>query len=136
MRLSVRNAILPTVFLFTLTAASAQEPQTEPPAASAAPEVSAAQPDPQFGRRPREKSPQDIEMERRQAKALNKERHEDLKKDTDKLLELAQQLKGHVDKTNENMLSLDVIKKAEEIEKLAKRVKEKMKGYWGPAVNP
>jgi len=47
--------------------------------------------------------------------------------DADKLLELATQLKEYVDKTDENMLSLDVIKKAEEIEKLSKSVKEKMK---------
>jgi hypothetical protein len=34
-----------------------------------------------------------------------------------------------VDKSNEHTLSLDVVKKADEIEKLAKSVKEKMKGY-------
>jgi hypothetical protein len=33
-----------------------------------------------------------------------------------------------VDKTNEHTLSVDVIKKAEEIEKLAHTVREKMKG--------
>jgi hypothetical protein len=32
-----------------------------------------------------------------------------------------------VDKTNENTLSLEVIKKADEIEKLAKEVRKKMK---------
>jgi hypothetical protein len=37
-------------------------------------------------------------------------------------------LKQSVDKSDENVLSLDVIKKAEEIEKLARSVKEKMKG--------
>ena len=51
-----------------------------------------------------------------------------LRKDTEKLLELASQLKMNVDRTNPNMLSLDVIKKAQEIEKLAKSVREKMKG--------
>ncbi len=62
------------------------------------------------------------------AKKLNLKRQQDLKKDTDKLLELATQLKQYVDKTNENTLSLEVIRKAEEIEKLAHSVKEKMKG--------
>jgi len=38
-------------------------------------------------------------------------------------------LKQYVDKSNENVLSLDVLKKAEAIEKLARSVKEKMKGY-------
>jgi hypothetical protein len=33
-----------------------------------------------------------------------------------------------VDKSNKDMLSIEVIKKAEEIEKLAHAVKEKMKG--------
>jgi hypothetical protein len=36
-------------------------------------------------------------------------------------------LKQYVDKSNENTLSLDVVRKAEEIEKLAHSVKEKMK---------
>ena len=61
-------------------------------------------------------------------KKLNLRRQENIKKDTEKLLELATELKQYVDKTNENMLSMDVIKKADEIEKLAKSVKEKMKG--------
>ena len=64
------------------------------------------------------------DMEKRAAK----ERVAALKSDTDKLLKLSVELKGYVDKSNENVLSLDVIKKAEEIEKLAKSVKEKMKG--------
>ncbi len=63
------------------------------------------------------------------AKQENLKREQDLKKDTDKLLELATQLKQYVDKTNENTLSVDVIKKAEEIEKLARSVKDKMRRY-------
>ena len=46
----------------------------------------------------------------------------------DKLLALATELKTDVDKTNQNILSMDVIKKADEIEKLAHSVKERMKG--------
>jgi len=65
-----------------------------------------------------------------QLKRLNAARQAALKKDTDKLLQLATELKHSVDKTNEQTLSLDVVKKAEEIEKLAKSIKEKMKsGY-------
>lgn len=70
-----------------------------------------------------------IRMRKDMAKKANIERHESLKRDTDRLLDLAQQLKNQVDKSNENQLSLDVLKKAEEIEKLAHNVKEKMKGY-------
>jgi hypothetical protein len=62
------------------------------------------------------------------AKRANLERHALLKTDTDKLVKLAMELKDAVDKSNENVLSLDVLKKAEEIEKLAHSVKDKMKG--------
>ena len=47
--------------------------------------------------------------------------------DTDKLFQLATELKAAVDKTNENLLSLEVVRKADEVEKLAKKVREKMK---------
>jgi hypothetical protein len=62
------------------------------------------------------------------AKKANQERQADLKRDTEKLLKLATELKEYVDKTNENVLSLNVLKKAEQIEKLAHSVKDKMKG--------
>jgi hypothetical protein len=68
-----------------------------------------------------------VRLEKEQAKRRNKARFESLKRDTDKLLELATELKQDVDRSDENVLSLDVIKKAEEIEKLAKQVKGKMK---------
>lgn len=61
-------------------------------------------------------------------KKAAKQRVAALKSDTDKLLKLSVELKAYVDKSDENVLSLDVIKKADEIEKLAKSVKEKMKG--------
>lgn len=61
-------------------------------------------------------------------KKAAKERVAALKTDTDKLLKLSVELKSYVDKSNENVLSLEVVKKAEEIEKLARSVKDKMKG--------
>jgi hypothetical protein len=61
-------------------------------------------------------------------KKQNLQRQQELKKDAEKLLELATELKQSVDKSNENTLSLDVIRKADQIEKLAKSVKDKMKG--------
>jgi len=67
-------------------------------------------------------------MEKDMAKKANQERQAALKRDSEKLLKLSTELKEYVDKSNENMLSVDVIKKAEEIEKLAHSVKEKMKG--------
>jgi hypothetical protein len=68
------------------------------------------------------------QIEHDMAKKAAKERVAALKTDTDKLLKLSVELKAYVDKSDENVLSLDVIKKADEIEKLAKSVKEKMKG--------
>ena len=118
------------VVLFCSPAPSAGQqsgPMKSPPVADA----SASAPQPQI--RPlgpqEEKDPVAQEMEKRRKKALNKERFNDLKRDTDKLLELATELKTHVDKADENMLSLDVLKKTEQIEKLAKSVRDKMKGY-------
>ena len=70
-------------------------------------------------------------LERMQEKASlsrNAERQKKLVTDTETLLRLATELKRDVDKTDKNTLSVDVIKKAEEIEKLAHNVKERMKG--------
>lgn len=67
------------------------------------------------------------QMQRDAQKKWNKERQAKLKADTDKLLQLSTELKQQVDKSNENILSLEVIKKAEEIEKLAKNVRERMR---------
>ena len=76
-------------------------------------------------------TPSDVWTEQQQkelAKRANVQRQQEIKKDTEKLLELATELKQSVDKSSENTLSLDVVKKAEQIEKLARAVKEKMKG--------
>lgn len=75
--------------------------------------------------------PAEIEAQRKQQNQANKDRQASLKKDTDQLFKLATELKSSVDKTTEYTLSLEVIKKADEIERLAKNVKDKMKasGY-------
>jgi isoleucyl-tRNA synthetase len=76
----------------------------------------------------------DIEREMRyqQYKELNKERQKKIRDDTEKLFQLATELKAAVEKSNENVLSVDVVRKAGEVEKLAKRVKENMKESMGP----
>lgn len=68
------------------------------------------------------------QMQAQQTRSRNSERQKRLVADTDKLLTLATQLKQEVDKTNKDVMSVDVIKKADEIEKLAHSVKERMKG--------
>lgn len=72
------------------------------------------------------------ELQYQQYKELNKKRQQDIRDDTAKLLQLATELKAAVDKSNENTLSLDVVRKAGEVEKLAKRVKENMKESIAP----
>jgi hypothetical protein len=66
----------------------------------------------------------DADME----KLRNLERQKKLVADTERLLSLATELKTDMDKTTKDTLSLDVVRKADEIEKLAHSVKERMKG--------
>ncbi|MFZ3214065.1 MAG: hypothetical protein WA188_21355 [Terriglobales bacterium] len=73
-------------------------------------------------------SPAELEMKQRVQKARAQERFAQIKKDTDHLLELATQLKKSVDEASDQTLSLEVIRKAEQIEKLAKQVRQKMAG--------
>jgi hypothetical protein len=68
------------------------------------------------------------QTEEAQAKLRNVERQKKLQEDTAKLLSLANELKADVDKSTKDTLSMDVVRKADEIEKLAHSVKEKMKG--------
>jgi hypothetical protein len=64
----------------------------------------------------------------KQEKLQNDDRQKQLVADTEKLLQLATELHTDVAKTNKNVLSVDVIKRADEIEKLAHSVKVKMRG--------
>ncbi len=75
----------------------------------------------------RDPVPDHTRIAERQAIAANDERQKKLMADTEKLLALATELKTDVDKSTKDTLSIDVIKKADEIEKLARSVKEKMK---------
>jgi hypothetical protein len=66
------------------------------------------------------KSPTKIRLE---------ENQRDIKKDIEKLFDLAAQLKGQVEKTDATaVLSMAMVKKAEEIERLAHQIKELAKG--------
>lgn len=58
--------------------------------------------------------------------AANAERKKEIASDSTKLLKLATELKAEVDKTNKDTLNMKVVRKADEIEKLAHSVKEKM----------
>ena len=67
------------------------------------------------------------EMQERQFKRLRQEHQQQLIDDTARLLQLATALKAEVDKGNQPTLPTDVLKQADEISKLAKRVSERIK---------
>ena len=86
---------------------------------------------PQHRDEPPPRDPTLEKMKKNAEKQRNQQRQSALKKDTDQLFQLATDLKKAVDSSNENVLSVEVIRKTEQIEKLAKSVREKMKaeGY-------
>ena len=103
--------------LHTLSAAQLQQPQM--------PTIPSP---PGFGEPPNPADPMQRQQQQRMEKARNVDRQKQLERDTDKLFELAKQLKEEVNKSNKDTLSVDVVKKAAEIEKLAKSVKDRMRG--------
>lgn len=60
-------------------------------------------------------------------KAHNEDRRKRMLADTEKLLALSTELKVYLEKSTRDELSLDVIRKAQEIEKLAHDVQQRMK---------
>ena len=73
---------------------------------------------------PQHKTPED-KLKAEQMKQA--ERHKRVAADAAKLVELANDLKAKVDQAPNDQLSLDVMRKAADIEKLAHDVKERMK---------
>lgn len=69
-------------------------------------------------------------IEQEQIARIVAQRQTQLRIDTEKLVALTAELKQHVDKAGANILSMDVIKKAQEIQKLAKSVQDKMKNAY------
>lgn len=75
---------------------------------------------------------QQMEMREQQNKAqnyaaANAERRKQIADDSARLLKLAADLRAEVDNTGKDTLSLNIIRRADEIERLAHDVKEKMK---------
>jgi hypothetical protein len=84
------------------------------------------------GQLPRGQTKEETQLPADQVKAMEQarqqQRYKDMKRDSEKLLELATELKQEVDRSGEGTLSLNVVKKAEQIEKLARSVKTHMRG--------
>jgi hypothetical protein len=67
---------------------------------------------------------EEVPMPRRDPKEQLRENQKNLRRDADRLLQLAQELKEQADNTEQtNVLSLSLVHKAEEVEKLAKQIK-------------
>lgn len=67
------------------------------------------------------------DVQKQQAQAANLQRQVEIRRDTEKMLQLTSELKDYLEKTGQGVVSMDAIKKAEQIEKLAHSVKSKMK---------
>jgi hypothetical protein len=93
-------------------ALTAQQGQSVPPAS------------PSLSQRP---SGQNADAPGANAKAPLDPKKAQLKADSEALAKAAAELKVLLAKTNENAMSLEVIKKAEEVQRLAKQVQKEMK---------
>ncbi len=101
------------IFSIAASASSGQDPFPKAPTPLQAGEDEAPA-------NPNAKSPSKVRLE---------ENQKDIKKDIEKLFALASQLKQQVEKTDATaVLSLAMVKKAEEIERLARQIKERAKG--------
>ncbi len=67
------------------------------------------------------------DTQKQQALAASQQRQLEIRRDTDKMAELTQELKDYLLKSDQGVVSVDAIKKAEQIEKLAHSIKSKMK---------
>jgi hypothetical protein len=73
-------------------------------------------------------------MRKKNLETMNKQRFLQVKQDSEKLLELATEIHGEMDDANENVLSVKVVRDAQEAERLSKEIHEKMSEYIGPGV--
>lgn len=111
-------------FLIAGTFADAAPQSTTPPAQTQARPTSPGPPTLDGSTEP---DPMTRRVTEQQALKRNTQRQDQIISDSAKLLALAQELKVEVDKSNKNTLALNVVKKAEEIEKLSKSIKERMR---------
>ena len=78
---------------------------------------------------PNDESENGLNSAPRANKAMLEQRQKDIKKEIERLYSLASELKAEVEKTDATTtLSLGMVKKAEEIEKLARQIKDNAKG--------
>ena len=123
--LSCKSWTCRTVALFCLFLGAAGGTLSGPPpqkpgskrASSLLQEMPPAEPEPPQG------------LSQKQKRDLLKANFEQMKRDADALAALAKSLQEDLAKSNENVLSLHVVEKAEKIERLAKKIKGTARGY-------
>lgn len=76
---------------------------------------------------PPQKSSTSSEADSKTPLTPEEKKRAELRADTEKLYQLTQELKAEVAKSNKDTLSVSVIKKAQEIEQLARSIKERSK---------
>lgn len=111
---SFRAALSALLLPFPAWLSSSQKPNPPPPLPGQKPQD------------PREEGPLEHKPD---PHALLKENQKNIKRDVERLAELAEELKQEVDKTDSaDVLSIPLLKKAEEIEKLAKAIRNRARG--------
>ena len=68
-------------------------------------------------------------LTRKQRRGLMKANFEKMKRDAGQLADLAKAIQEELSKSNENILSLDIVDKADKIEKLARKIKGTARGF-------
>ena len=81
--------------------------------------------------RPQRPEPEDIKLPngKNQKDEILKADHRKNVSDADRLIELSQQLKEALEKNTEHVLALDDLKRLDEIEKLAKRIRSRIRRF-------
>jgi hypothetical protein len=127
MRLGQLRATLVALMLLAARGSAVAQAQKEasPQQNSSAASEAQSQTSTQTDQKPSEPERKQTEPSKPMTPAEARQAH--LLADTQKLYQLTQELKAEVAKSNKDTLSIAIIKKAEEVEKLAKNLKERMR---------
>jgi len=109
-RRSFLGSVVPAALVVGTAVANAQSRQQQPPRPG----------------QPEEPKPPDLKPD---ARLLLKQNQKDIKRDVQRLFELAEDLKKEVEKTDSvEVLSIPLLRKVEEIEKLARHIRSLARG--------
>ena len=126
-----RSAILLWLILIFAGSLLNDHPLVSAPAASSLSGATSAANGGQAGPHARtaQSNEESLPLSPKQKKDVLKFNFEKMKRDAGELTDLAKALQDELDKSNENILSLDIVDKADKIEKLARRIKGTARGF-------